>query len=226
MRENDQNNSEYGHFLLRISPYSVRLGENADLNNCEYGHFLRSEWNFLTFWDSINWACNFKLSLNALSCFPELADKRKKIGNCFRNTSYQKRLSKVVKSIERWVMDALKWKKLQSFLCDDMAEIKSEISVISRRQIFDMKNSPCSSSKSGKKYIIYLDNHEQRFLSRLNFFSKPPLQLLILDMRLAEYNELPDFPVTGRITLRNWCKTHGSLSTRWCWYCAFNLQLY
>ena len=43
MRENDQNNSEYGHFLFRISPYSVRLGENADLNNCEYGHFLRSE---------------------------------------------------------------------------------------------------------------------------------------------------------------------------------------
>ena len=115
MRENDQNNSEYGHFLLRISTYSVRLGENADLNSCEYGHFLRSEWNFLTFWDSINWACNFKLSLNALSCFPDLADKRKKIGNCFRNTSYQKRLSKVVKSIERWVMDALKWKKLQSF---------------------------------------------------------------------------------------------------------------
>ena len=27
---------------FRISPYSVRMGENADQNNLEYGHFLRS----------------------------------------------------------------------------------------------------------------------------------------------------------------------------------------
>ena len=29
--------------ILRISPYSVRMRENADQNNSEYGHFLRSE---------------------------------------------------------------------------------------------------------------------------------------------------------------------------------------
>ena len=29
--------------LVRISPYSVRMRENADQNNSEYGHFLRSE---------------------------------------------------------------------------------------------------------------------------------------------------------------------------------------
>ena len=28
--------------ILRISPYSVRMRENADQNNSEYGHFLRS----------------------------------------------------------------------------------------------------------------------------------------------------------------------------------------
>ena len=28
--------------LLRISPYLVRIRENADQNNSEYGHFLRS----------------------------------------------------------------------------------------------------------------------------------------------------------------------------------------
>ena len=28
--------------LLRISPYSVRMQENADQNNSKYGHFLRS----------------------------------------------------------------------------------------------------------------------------------------------------------------------------------------
>ena len=27
--------------MLRISPYSVRMPENADQNNSEYGHFLR-----------------------------------------------------------------------------------------------------------------------------------------------------------------------------------------
>ena len=33
--------TEYGE-ILRISPYSVRMQENADQNNSEYGHFLRS----------------------------------------------------------------------------------------------------------------------------------------------------------------------------------------
>ena len=34
--------TEYGE-ILRISPYSVRMRENADQNNSEHGHFLRSE---------------------------------------------------------------------------------------------------------------------------------------------------------------------------------------
>ena len=33
--------------ILRISPYSVRMRENADQNNTEYGHFLRSDYDFL-----------------------------------------------------------------------------------------------------------------------------------------------------------------------------------
>ena len=33
--------TEYGE-ILRTSPYSVRMQENADQNNCEYGDFLRS----------------------------------------------------------------------------------------------------------------------------------------------------------------------------------------
>ena len=33
--------TEYGE-ILRISPYSVRMQENADQNNSEYEHFLRS----------------------------------------------------------------------------------------------------------------------------------------------------------------------------------------
>ena len=31
----------YGE-ILRISPYSVQMRENADQNNTEYGHFSRS----------------------------------------------------------------------------------------------------------------------------------------------------------------------------------------
>ena len=33
--------TEYGE-ILRISPYSVQMRENADQNNSEYGHFLRN----------------------------------------------------------------------------------------------------------------------------------------------------------------------------------------
>ena len=29
--------------ILRMSPYSVRMRENADYNNSEYGHSLRSD---------------------------------------------------------------------------------------------------------------------------------------------------------------------------------------
>ena len=36
----------YPIYQLFISPYSVRMRENADQNNSEYGHFLRSECKF------------------------------------------------------------------------------------------------------------------------------------------------------------------------------------
>ena len=34
--------TEYGE-IRSMSPYSVRMRENADQNSSEYGHFLRSE---------------------------------------------------------------------------------------------------------------------------------------------------------------------------------------
>ena len=42
--------TEYGGILriLRISPYSVRMWENADQNKSEYGYFLRSYTNMNT----------------------------------------------------------------------------------------------------------------------------------------------------------------------------------
>ena len=53
-------------------------------------------------------------------------------------------LKYVVKSIERRVMDTIKRKKWQSFLCNYVAEIISEICDISRKQIFNRKRA-CSS---------------------------------------------------------------------------------
>ena len=39
----------FGVILVRISPYSVRMRENADQNNSEYGHLLLSDsyWKLL-----------------------------------------------------------------------------------------------------------------------------------------------------------------------------------
>ena len=34
--------AEYGESALRISPYSVKMRENAEQNNSEYGQILRS----------------------------------------------------------------------------------------------------------------------------------------------------------------------------------------
>ena len=47
--------TEYGE-IRSISPYSVRMRENADQNNSEYSHFLRSELNDLdiSIEDSVN----------------------------------------------------------------------------------------------------------------------------------------------------------------------------
>ena len=81
-----------------------------------------------------------------LFSFSDMADKKKKIANSFWKTSNENKLSKVVKSIERWVMDTWKREKKKSkdetFLCNDIAQIIREICVISRRQLFNTKKSP------------------------------------------------------------------------------------
>ena len=73
------------------------------------------------------------------SCFSDMADKKRKIANSFRNTRYETKLSEVVKSIENWVMDDLSMKKkMAGFLCNDMAQIIRKICGISKRQIFNI----------------------------------------------------------------------------------------
>ena len=50
--------TEYGE-ILRISPYSVRMRENADKNNFEYGYFVRS----VCFWFNFHFWFNFLTTL-------------------------------------------------------------------------------------------------------------------------------------------------------------------
>ena len=55
--------------IQSISPYSVRMRENADQNNSEYGHFLRSVKFFITFLNVLQesqWFITFVVV--ALSC--------------------------------------------------------------------------------------------------------------------------------------------------------------
>ena len=59
----------------------------------------------MNFYDSIIEPAIFKGSMIVLSCFSDIADKKKKIAYSFRNTSYINKLSEVVKLTEGSVMD-------------------------------------------------------------------------------------------------------------------------
>ena len=84
----------------------------------------------------------------------DTADKKRKMENSFRNTSYEKKLFKV-KSIKRWVMNAIKRKKKNEmiFHCS-IAQITSEICGISRRRVFNIKRANSSSKFRKKKPSI------------------------------------------------------------------------
>ena len=69
-----------------------------------------------------------------LSCLSDMAHKKRKIANSFRNISYENKLPKVVKLNKRWVMDASK-----RYINDKV--LYSEICGISRRQLLNIKKS-------------------------------------------------------------------------------------
>ena len=83
-----------------------------------------------------------------------MAEVKRKIEYLFINTCHENKLSKVVKSIERWVMNALKREKNDIyFLWNAIAQKISEICGISKWHFFNIKGA-CFSSKSRNK--IYL----------------------------------------------------------------------
>ena len=106
-----------------------------------------------------------------------------------------------VKSIERWVLDALRREKKMEkvFHCNDIAQRKSEICCISRRGIFSIKwrkkiHLPW---QLWGKIIVSFD---------LKFFRRPSTQLPTLDIILAECKLLSDFTVISKNKLCKWCR--------------------
>ena len=75
-----------------------------------------------------------------LSRFFDMADRKRKIANSFRNTSYENKLSKVDQERGNFCPKREK-KNYKIFHCNDIAQIIIEIYVFSRRQIFAIKKS-------------------------------------------------------------------------------------
>ena len=117
---------------------------------------------------------NLKLSLIVLAFLSGIEDRKKKIAIFFRNTSYENQFYKVVKSIERCVVDALKREKESQnvFHSSGLTQRKGEFCGISRTQIFHRKEDSASAVNRGIK-SVYLEKFQQRFLSRLilSFFA-------------------------------------------------------
>ena len=89
---------------------------------------------------------------NMHSCFSDMADKKRRKVNSFRNTNYGNQLSKVVKLITKWVMDALKREKI--WQCFSLYWYSSDDKWRqSERKSFYLK-------KAGTKFM-YLDNFDK-----------------------------------------------------------------
>ena len=90
------------------------------------------------------------------------------------------------------------------FLFSVLAQRKSEICGISWRQIFNIKKSLLHRGRIS----IYLDNFQQRSLSRLIlrwfFFCGSSLQLSTFDIILAECKQLTMSPLITKNTLWKW----------------------
>ena len=87
---------------------------------------------------------NFKLSLIVLSCLFDIAGWKEENWKFLSKycTFDENKLSIRVKSIDRWVLDALRREKeMEKVLhANDLALRKSEICSISRREIFNIKS--------------------------------------------------------------------------------------
>lgn len=92
-----------------------------------------------------------------LFCFSERAGKKRKAAYSFQTISYEKKLSKLVKSINRWVMKDKKNDK--AFPCNDISQIIRQICGISRRKIFDAEKVPAPALNRVRK-SIYLNIFE------------------------------------------------------------------
>ena len=126
-----------------------------------------------------------------------LARYIEKIVNSFQNKSYENKLSKIDWEFGNGCLKA--WKNDKVFLCNDIAQIISEIC--------GFQKEPAPALNWGKKSIC-LDNLEQRELSRssLKFLCRPWLQHPTFDMILGECKQLP---LTFQLWVRGHCVNGG-----------------
>lgn len=122
----------------------------------------------------------------ALSCFSDMAYKKRQTKNIFQNTSYENKPSKVAKLIKLWIMDALKCKnnplKWWNFLCNDIAPILGKACGISRGRFVNI-----SSSKSRKKIHIPRKLWAKILVfCNFEFISQTSPRLPTLNLKLAE----------------------------------------
>ena len=68
-----------------------------------------------------------------------MKDKKRKIANSFRNTSFENKLSKIDRNVVNGYLKARK--KIAKLFYNDIPPIIKEIYVISRRQFFNIKRS-------------------------------------------------------------------------------------
>ena len=155
----------------------------CQLNFCEGNFWLFMIWQ--------NWVCRLQNFTNSAAIFFfGMADKRWKILNSFRNTSYKSKFSKVLNSIERLVRDAVKLEKQNNkkvFYYDDPAQIKQEICCVSDGKSLTLKRA-CSSSKLKKRIHLLWQLLAKVFVQKW-------------DIILKIYKQLPEFPVMSNSTL-------------------------
>ena len=122
--------------------------------------------------------------------FSDMAEKISKIANSFRKTSYESKLSKTVKCIDKWIVDPLKYEKRKNrkekgkaFLNNDVAQWN----LWHFKKINEKWKIAFSSSKSRKKTHLPWQLWAKVLVSfDFQFICRPSPQLLTFVMILAE----------------------------------------
>ena len=149
-----------------------------------------------------------------------MADRKRKITFLFRNTRHENRISRVVKLIKEWVLNARKSENV--FLWNDKTQIISKICYISRSHLFN------------KKSLLQLNKREAKILILFDFdvlFRRSSAHISIWFWQNG--NNCQTFQLGVRAHCVNDAKSLGfhisstmKLQLFWCCYCTSHLHFY